>query len=57
MPGFDTASIQASLEALTKMLQPGTPPPANTQPDSPPSTDKQTDISAEIDRIMGGKRD
>ena len=57
MPGFDAASIQAGLEALTKMLQPGTPPPASRQPDTPPSTDKQTDISAEIDRIMGSKRD
>ena len=57
MPGFDAASIQASLEALTKMLQPGTPPPASMQPDTPLSTDKQTDVSAEIDRIMGGKRD
>ena len=57
MPGFDAASIQAGLEALTKMLRPGTPPPASTQLDTPPSTDKQTDISAEIDQIMGGKRD
>lgn len=27
-PGFDTKSIQAALEALNKMLQPGTPPAA-----------------------------
>jgi len=46
VPGFDAASIQAGLEALTKMLQPGTPPP----------TGPQSGISAEIDQIMGGKR-
>jgi hypothetical protein len=44
--GFDAASIQAGLEALTKMLQPGTPPP----------TGPQSGINAEIDQIMGGKR-
>ncbi|MGB6176634.1 MAG: DUF937 domain-containing protein [Methylocella sp.] len=46
VPGFDAASIQASLEALTKMLQSGTPPPSGPQ----------TGINAEIDQIMGGKR-
>jgi hypothetical protein len=46
VPGFDAASIQAGLEALTKMLQPGTPPP----------TGPQSGINAEIDQIMGGKR-
>jgi Bacterial protein of unknown function (DUF937) len=46
LPGFDAASIQAGLEALTKMLQPGTPPP----------TGPQSGINAEIDQIMGGKR-
>jgi hypothetical protein len=45
-PGFDAASIQSGLEALTKMLQPGTPPP----------TGPQSGIYAEIDQIMGGKR-
>jgi hypothetical protein len=47
VPGFDTATIQAGLEALTKMLQPGTPPPASSQ---------QSGVQAEIDQIMGGKR-
>jgi hypothetical protein len=46
VPGFDAASIKAGLEALTKMLQPGTPPPAGPQ----------SGINAEIDQIMGGKR-
>ena len=46
MPGFDAASIQAGLEALTKTLQPGTPPPMGPQ----------NGINAEIDQIMGGKR-
>jgi len=46
VPGFDAASIQAGLEALTKMLQPGTPPP--TRP--------QSGVSAEINEIMSGKR-
>jgi hypothetical protein len=45
-PGFETATIQAGLEALTKMLQPGTPPP----------TGPQSGISAEINEIMSGKR-
>ncbi len=47
VPGIDAASIQAGLEALTKMLQPGTPPPTGPQ---------QSGINAEIDQIMGGKR-
>ena len=46
VPGFDAASIQAGLEALTKMLQPGTPPP----------TGPQSGVSAEINEIMSGKR-
>jgi hypothetical protein len=46
-PGLDTASIQAGLEALTKMLQPGTPPPTGPQ---------QSGVSAEINEIMSGKR-
>jgi hypothetical protein len=46
-PGYDTATIQAGLEALTKMLQPGTPPPASSQ---------QTGVQAEINEIMSGKR-
>ena len=41
VPGFDAGSIQAGLEALTKMLQP---------------TGPQSGINAEIDQIMGGKR-
>jgi hypothetical protein len=28
-PGFDASAIQAGLEALTKILQPGTPPPTS----------------------------
>src|SRR6202047_4895451 len=31
VPGLDAASIQAGLEALTKMLQPGNPPPPGPQ--------------------------
>jgi len=46
-PGFDAASIQAGLEALTKMLQPGTPPPASSQ---------QSGVQAEITDIMSGRR-
>jgi hypothetical protein len=46
VPGFDAASIQAGLEALTKMLQPGTQTP----------TGPKSGINAEIDQIMGGKR-
>jgi hypothetical protein len=46
VPGIDSASIQAGLEALTKMLQPGTPPP----------TGPQSGVSAEINEIMSGKR-
>ena len=48
IPGFDPASIQAGLEALTKMLQPGTTPP----PAGPP----QSGVEAEISDIMSGKR-
>ena len=47
IPGFDPASIQAGLEALTKMLQPGTPPPAEP---------RQSGVEAEISDIMSGKR-
>jgi hypothetical protein len=60
MPGFDTASIQASLEALTKMLQPGTPPPASEQPTpQPPASQPSSgiDINAELNRIMSSKRE
>jgi hypothetical protein len=47
VPGFDAASIQAALEALTKMLQPGTPPPAGP---------RQGGVEGEISDIMSGKR-
>jgi hypothetical protein len=47
IPGFDPASIQAGLEALTKMLQPGTPPPAEP---------RQSGVEGEISDIMSGKR-
>jgi hypothetical protein len=60
MPGFDTASIQASLEALTKMLQPGTPPPASEQPTPQPPANQPSsgiDINAELNRIMSSKRE
>jgi hypothetical protein len=60
MPGFDASAIQASLEALTKMLQPGTPPPAPVPPpqaeapaEAPPPEEQETDITAELDRIIG----
>ena len=46
VPGIDAASIQAGLEALTKMLRPGTPAP----------TGPQSGVSAEINEIMSGKR-
>ena len=46
VPGFDAASIQAGLEALTKMLQPGTQPPGGTQ----------GGVEGEISDIMSGKR-
>lgn len=56
-PGFDAASIQAALEALTKMLQPGTPPPASPQSGTPPPAgSQQSGIQAEISDIMSGKR-
>jgi hypothetical protein len=45
--GFDAATIQAGLEALTKMLQPGTPAPSGPQPGG---------VQAEISDIMSGKR-
>jgi hypothetical protein len=59
MPGFDPSSIQAGLEALIKMLQPGTGQPpseqtASRQPAAPPAGG--LDINAELDRITGGKR-
>ncbi len=47
MPGLDPAAIQASLDALTKMLQPGLP----SSPAAP-----QSGIEGEIDDIMSGKR-
>lgn len=58
-PGLDSASILAGLEALTKMLQPGTPPPAAsglTAP-PPPVPSGGIDINAELDRITGRKRE
>jgi hypothetical protein len=71
MAGFDAASIQEGLEALRKLLHPGTPPappPRAETPASPPQAEtpapapqaqapppegQQTDISAELDRIIG----
>jgi hypothetical protein len=47
VPGLDAATIQAGLEALTKMLQPGTAPPAGPQ---------QGGVQAEISDILSGKR-
>lgn len=49
MPGLDPAAIQASLDALTKMLQPGLP----SSPAAPPS--RQSGIEEEINNIMSGK--
>jgi hypothetical protein len=57
-PSFDAATIQAGLEALKKILQPGTPAaqtpiaPAPTA-GSPTLGGRSTDISAELDRIIG----
>ncbi|VTZ22354.1 conserved hypothetical protein [Methylocella tundrae] len=50
--GFDASAIQAGLEALTKMLQPGTPPPAPNQP----SQSQQSGLENEIDSILDGKK-
>jgi hypothetical protein len=47
VPGLDAPTIQAGLEALTKMLQPGTAPSAGPQ---------QGGVQAEISDIMSGKR-
>ena len=60
-PSFDAATIQAGLEALKKILQPGTPPASHSQPETPTAPaprmetpgGQQTDISAELDRIIG----
>lgn len=49
MPGFDPATIQASLEALTKILQPGT-----TSPAAPPQA-QPGGLHSEISDIMTGK--
>jgi hypothetical protein len=64
LPGLDFDSIKASLEALTKMLEPGTPPPKpETPPQSAPAAEtaeekggiaeQGSNIIAEIDRIIG----
>ncbi len=45
--GIDPARVQASLEALIKMLQPGTPPPPNAQ---------HAGLQDEISAILAGKR-
>jgi hypothetical protein len=60
--GIDAAVITAGLEALKKMLQPGTPPPA-PPPEAAPAPAPQghpaaaqgphSDIGAELDRILG----
>lgn len=57
-PSADAAII-AGLEALKKMLQPGTPSPV-PQPQTAPEPQTQTaaaspksDIGAELDRILG----
>jgi hypothetical protein len=47
VPGFDASSIQASLEALTKMLQPGTASPASPG---------QGGVQAEVSDILSGRR-
>lgn len=50
--GFDASTIQAGLEALTKMLQPGTAQPAPSQP----ASSQQTGLENEIDSILDGKK-
>lgn len=79
-PNIDAASLQAGLDALKKLLRPGTPPPpappppapplqedspaapqphAEASPTSPPQEEplppeeQETDITAELDRIIG----
>jgi hypothetical protein len=71
-PSFDAASLQAGLNALKRLLQPGTPPPAPVPPpqaeapappeaetpppapaEAPPPEEQETDITAELDRIIG----
>jgi hypothetical protein len=75
-PSFDAASLQAGLNALKRLLQPGTPPPAPVPPpqaeapappeaetpppapaDAPPPEEQETDITAELDRIIGKHHD
>jgi hypothetical protein len=56
---FDAATIQAGLEALKKILQPGTPPasqpetPTTQAPGAQTPGGQQSDISAELDKIIG----
>ncbi len=45
-PGFDASAIQAGLDALTKMLQPGTPTPSG----------QQAGLQSEISDILDGRR-
>jgi hypothetical protein len=67
-PSFDAASLQAGLNALKRLLQPGTPPPAPVPPpqaeapppapaEAPPPEEQETDITAELDRIIGKHHD
>lgn len=45
--GIDPSTVQAGLDALIKMLQPGTPPPA--------SSSQQAGLQNEINSILAGK--
>jgi hypothetical protein len=48
-PGFDSSTVQAGLDALIKMLQPGTPP-------ATPPSGQQSGLQSDIDSILDGKK-
>ncbi len=66
-PGLDSSAIQAGLDALTKILQPGTPPArafrapetepreAQSAPERSREPEQPPDIQSEIGEILDGK--